>query len=122
MLVVGGTGRPWNMKDPEAWDAMVSQLIGVAHSMGTMAIDGQKYYDRMKSCPDGWHFVQEQDTIDVLVDLVQDAINAVFAAKPLGSLAVAQRLGDEDVPSATAADVIAHAVATVCFRRQLGLR
>ncbi len=57
VLVVGGTGHQWNMKEEEAWDAMVSQLIGVAHSMGTMAIDGQKYYDRMKSCPDGWHFL-----------------------------------------------------------------
>ncbi len=42
VLVVGGTGRQWGMKDPDGWDAMVSQIIGVAHSMGTMAIDGQK--------------------------------------------------------------------------------
>ncbi len=60
VLVLGGTGREWNMKEEEAVDAMVSQLIGVAHSMGTMAIDGQKYYDRMKSSDDGWHFVKNK--------------------------------------------------------------
>ncbi len=106
VLVVGITGRQWGMKDPEGWDAMVSQLLGIAHSMGTMAIDGQKYYSRMTQHTDGWHFAQEQATIDILVELVQDAINAVFAAKPLGSLAVTQRLQDEDVPSATAAAVV----------------
>ncbi len=82
---------------------MVQQLLLIARSMGTMAIDGTKYYRRMKQHTDGWHFAQEQVTIDILVELVQDA---VFAAKPLGSFAVAQRLPDEDVPSATVAAVV----------------
>ncbi len=94
------------MKDEEGWDAVVSQLIGIAHSMGTMAVGGQTYYDCMRTHTDGWHFAQGQDTIDILVEVVQDAISAVFAAKPLGSFAVAQRLRDEDEPSATAAAVV----------------
>ena len=53
VLVVGGTGHQWVMKDEEGWDAMVSQLLGIAHSMGTMATDGQEYYRRMQQHTDG---------------------------------------------------------------------
>ncbi len=63
VMVVGGSGRQWGMKDEIGWDAMVSQFIAIANSVGIMFIDGQKYYDHMKSSEDGWHFCQELDTV-----------------------------------------------------------
>ncbi len=58
LIVVGGSGFQWKLSPPEAikWDHMVSQFIGIGQSCGVMAVDGQKYYDRMKSAPDGNHF------------------------------------------------------------------
>ncbi len=81
---------------------MVSQFIGIANSAGVMAIDGQECYDRMTSAPDGWDFATELDTIAVLVELPQNAINAMYAAKPNGSFARAQRLTGIVGPSASA--------------------
>ncbi len=82
--MVGGDGPLWGMSDD--WDVMVKQLILVARSQGAMAIDGTKYYRRMKKCRDGWHFAKEQATIDILVEMIQDAVHASFACIPLGSL------------------------------------
>ena len=70
-----------------------------------------QYYDRMTSAPDGWHFAQELDTIAVLVEFLQDAVNAMYAAAPNGSFARAQRLIGEVGPSASAGDDSAAGVA-----------
>ncbi len=50
------------------------------------------YYDRMVSAPDGIHCATEYDTIGVIVEMLQDGINAVYAAGPQGTFARAQRL------------------------------
>ncbi len=76
----------------------------------------------MKSSEDGWHFCQELDTIEVLVELIQDAVNAISAAKPLGSLATAQRLKDEDAPSRQSGTFLPQQLLPPSLRRQLGLR
>ena len=57
-----------------------------------MCVDGQKHYDLMKSAKDGWHFVNEKATTDVMCTMLSDAINAVYGAIPNGSFATVQRL------------------------------
>ena len=56
----------------------------------------------MVSAPDGWYFATELETIAVLVEMLQDDINAMYAAKPNGSFARAQRLTGIVAPSASA--------------------
>ncbi len=51
------------------------------------------------------------DTIAVLVEFLQDAVNAICAAKPIGSFATAQRLIGGDGPSASVGDASAAGVA-----------
>jgi hypothetical protein len=94
LIVIGGAGYQWKLPPPEAikWDRMVAQLIGIAQSCGVMAVDGQKYYDRMKSAPDGIHFATEYETIGIIVEMLQDGINALYGARPQGTFARAQRL------------------------------
>ncbi len=104
VTVVGGSGFPWKMPPDEArkWDHGVSQFVGIANSVCVMAIGGQEYYDRMVSAPDGAHFATETDTITALVEMLQDAVDAMYAAKPNGSFARAQRLTGIVGPSASA--------------------
>jgi hypothetical protein len=94
LIVIGGAGYQWKLPPPEAieWDRMVAQFIGIAQSCGVMAVDGQKYYDRMKSAPDGIHFATEYETIGIIVEMLQDGINALYGARPQGTFARAQRL------------------------------
>ena len=93
-MIVGGAGYQWKPPPPEAkkWDQLVSQFTGIAHSCGIMAIDGQMYYDRMTSAPDGIHFATELATIGVIVEMLRDGINALYGARPQGTYARAQRL------------------------------
>ncbi len=94
LVIVGGYGSKWNLQPSEAekWDYMVSQVIGIASYVGTMAISGRKYYEQMESAPDRIHLAQEQATIDVMVKMILDDICAPYGAKPAGSFATVQRL------------------------------
>ncbi len=71
---------------------MVSQFIGIAKSCGVMAVSGQKQYNPMTSAPDGVHFAMEHETIRLMVEMLQDGINALYGARPQGTFAYAQRL------------------------------
>jgi hypothetical protein len=94
LLIAGGFGLKWQLSPPEAvkWDHMTSQVIGIANHVGVMATDGRKYYEKMKSAPDGIHLAQEMDTINVMIRMLSDGVNAMFGAKPAGSFATLQRL------------------------------
>ncbi len=94
LVFIGGSGEQWKLSPPDAvkWDAMVSQFIGIAQMCGVMAVSGQEQYDRMTSAPDGTHFAMEHATLDFMVEMLQDGINALYGARPEGTFAWAQRL------------------------------
>jgi hypothetical protein len=98
LVIVGGYGSKWNLQPSEAekWDYMVTQMIGIANHVGTMAISGRKYYEQMESAPDRVHLAQEQPTIDIMVKMVLDGVCALYGAKPAGSFATVQRLEHAD--------------------------
>ena len=74
----------------------MSQLIGIANHVGIMATSGRKYYEQMDSAPDLIHLAQEQATINVMVRMICDGVNALYGAKPAGSFATMLRLAEVD--------------------------
>jgi hypothetical protein len=98
LIIAGGYGLKWNLAPSEAvkWDHFVSQLIGIANHVGIMATSGRQYYELMASAPDLVHLAQEQATIDVMVRMICDGVNALYGAKPAGSFATMQRLAEVD--------------------------
>ncbi len=71
---------------------MVWQFIGIAQYCGVMAVSGKKQYTRMTSAPDGVHFALEHVTQRLMVEMLQDGVNALYGARPQGTFAYAQRL------------------------------
>jgi hypothetical protein len=51
------------------------------------------------------HLAQEQATIDVIVEMLSDGVNAMYAAKPAGSFATLQKLAAVAGSSASAGDL-----------------
>ncbi len=94
----------WNLppQEVENWDYMTSQMIGIANTVGVMATNGMRYYERMKKADDGVHLAQEMPTIDVIVEMLCDGVNAMYAAKPAGSFATLQKLAAVADSSASA--------------------
>ncbi len=117
VVFIAATGEQWGFSPDVArkWNIMAVQLKAICHRMGVMCVDGQSYYDLVKSAKDGWHFVSEKATTDVMCTMLSDAINAVFRAIPNGSFATVQRLtGIVNLP-APAGDDSAAEVAMPCL-------
>ncbi len=95
--------------DAIQWDAMVSQFIGIAQYCGVMAVSGEKQYSRMTQAPDGAHFAMERATQRLMVEMLDDGVNALYGARPQGTFAYAQRLRGITAESSALAGISAAA-------------
>ncbi len=64
-----------------------------------MAGSGQKQYTPMKLAPDRTHFANELENQKLMVGMLDDGGNALYAARPQGTFAYAQRLPGSGVPT-----------------------
>ena len=94
LVFTGGSGEQlqYTGADIAKWNNMVSQFINIAKSCGVMAVRGQKQYTPMKLAPDRTHFADEIENRKLMVAMLDDGVNALYAARPQGTFAYAQRL------------------------------